>query len=151
MKSLMIKVSALILLVFLLGSIVGCGNKEAVDSEDLLAGKTPVDICDNSMFPTFEKGDTIYISQIKDASELHVGDIITYWTVIDDEFVFNTHRIVEIYDGGNSLFFATKGDNNDTEDPWTVSEAEIVGVYSRFNAKTGEDEGATIIKSADKK
>ncbi len=150
MKSLMIKVSALILLVFLLGSIAGCG-KEETKNTDVYAGKTPLDIYDDSMFPTFEKGDTIYVSPVKDASELHAGDIITYWTVIDGERVLNTHRIVEIYDSGTYLAFATKGDNNDTEDSSTVYDFDIVGVYSRYNAKTGEDEGATIIKSSDKK
>lgn len=104
----------------------------------------------DSMVPKINPGDLIIDKEVKDASELHKGDIITYWTVIDGERVLNTHRIVEIYDGGNYLIFATKGDNNNTEDPLTVHESEIVGVYSRYNAETGEDEGATKIKGLGK-
>ena len=103
-----------------------------------------------SMEPTISPGDLIIDKAVGDASELHVGDIITYWTVIDGERVLNTHRIVEIYDGGNYLIFATKGDNNSTEDPLTVHESEIVGVYSRYNAETKEDEGAKRIKGLGK-
>lgn len=103
-----------------------------------------------SMEPTINPGDLIIDKAVGDTSELKVGDIITYWTVIDGERVLNTHRIVEIYDGGNYLIFATKGDNNSTEDPLTVHESEIVGVYSRYNAETKEDEGATRIKGLGK-
>ena len=103
-----------------------------------------------SMEPTISPGDLIIDKSVGDASELHVGDIITYWTVIDGERVLNTHRIVEIYDGGSYLIFATKGDNNSTEDPLTVHESEIVGVYSRYNAETGKDEGAKRIKGLGK-
>ena len=82
-----------------------------------------------SMYPTLLPGDLIFDTKVKDASELEVGDIITYWTVINGESVLNTHTIHEIYDGGDHLIFATKGDNNLTADPMTVHESKIVGVY----------------------
>ena len=72
----------------------------------------------------------IISNAVKDASELEVGDIITYWTVINGERVLNTHRISEVYDGGNYRIFATKGDNNMIADPLTVHESEVVGKYS---------------------
>lgn len=83
-----------------------------------------------SMYPTLEPGDLIFGKGIKDTSELEVGDIITYWTVINGERVLNTHRIVEIYDGGNHLIFETQGDNNTTTDPLTVHESEVVAQYN---------------------
>jgi signal peptidase len=83
-----------------------------------------------SMHPTIEPGDLIFDKRVKDTSTLQVGDIITYWTIIDGERVLNTHRIVEIYDGGNYRIFATKGDKNDVEDPLTVHESEVVGKYN---------------------
>jgi len=83
-----------------------------------------------SMYPTLEPGDLIFDKGIKDTSELEVGDIITYWTVINGERVLNTHRIVEIYDGGGHLIFETQGDNNTTSDPLTVHESEVVGQYT---------------------
>ena len=84
----------------------------------------------NSMYPTIKEGDLIFDKQVKDSEELKIDDIITYWTVIDGERVLNTHRIIEIYDGGEYRIFQTKGDNVDTEDPMTVHESEIVGKYT---------------------
>ena len=82
-----------------------------------------------SMYPTLLPGDMIFDTKVKDASELEVGDIITYWTVINGERVLNTHTVHQIYDGGGYLIFATKGDNNLAADALTVHESEIVGVY----------------------
>jgi signal peptidase len=82
-----------------------------------------------SMYPTINPGDLIFDTAVKDTSELEVGDIITYWTVIDGERVLNTHRITQIYDGGGYLIFETKGDNNTVADALTVHESEIVGQY----------------------
>lgn len=83
-----------------------------------------------SMSPTLNAGDLIIDSAVKDTSALKVGDIITYWTVINGERVLNTHRITAIYDGGGHRIFATKGDNNTIEDSLTVHESEVVGKYS---------------------
>ncbi len=83
-----------------------------------------------SMYPTLNSGDMIFDSAVKDPSQLVIGDIITYWTVIDGERVLNTHRITQIYDGGGHLIFQTKGDNNTIEDSLTVHESEIVGQYN---------------------
>lgn len=83
-----------------------------------------------SMYPTLKPGDMIFDSAVKDTSTLEVGDIITYWTVIDGQRVLNTHRIIEIYDGGGYLIFGTQGDNNTVADSLTVHESEIVGQYN---------------------
>ena len=83
-----------------------------------------------SMYPTMKPGDLIFDTAVKDTGELKIGDIITYWTVIDGERVLNTHRITEIYDGGGYIIFQTKGDNNTIEDSLTVHESEIVGQYN---------------------
>lgn len=83
----------------------------------------------DSMYPTLEPGDLIIDFEMKDATKLKRGDIITYWTNINGERVLNTHRIENIYDGGGFLFFETKGDKNTLVDTLTVHEGEIVGVY----------------------
>ena len=83
----------------------------------------------DSMYPILMPGDMIFDTAVKDASELEVGDIITYWTVINGERVLNTHKVHQIYDGGGYLIFATKGENNQTADALTVHESEIVGIY----------------------
>ena len=85
----------------------------------------------DSMFPTLKPGDLIFSTQVKDTSTLQVGDIITYWTVIDGQRALNTHRIHAIYDMGDGKpLFATKGDNNTSADPLNVQSGNIVGKYS---------------------
>ena len=84
----------------------------------------------DSMYDTLIPGDLIVDVPVKDAKELRQGDIITYWTIISGERVLNTHRIVNIYDGGDFCIFETQGDNNTIADPLTVHESEIVGKYA---------------------
>ena len=83
-----------------------------------------------SMYPTFEPGDLIFDKAVKDSSDLEIGDIITYWTVIDGQRVLNTHRIIQIYDGGGYRIFETQGDNNTIADALTVHESEVVGKFN---------------------
>ena len=88
-----------------------------------------------SMYPTLLPGDMIFDTPVKNTKELEIGDVITYWTVIDGERVLNTHRISQIYDGGGYLIFETKGDNNTMADSLTVHESEIIGQWG--GAKIG--------------
>lgn len=83
----------------------------------------------DSMYPQIQPGDMIFDTGIRDTGELKIGDVITYWTVIDGKRALNTHRIVEIYDGGGYLVFETKGDKNDVNDALTVHESEVVGQW----------------------
>ena len=83
----------------------------------------------DSMYPALVSGDMIIDVAVKDPGDLRPGDVITYWTVIGGQRVLNTHRIENIYNGGDYLIFETKGDNNTAVDPLTVHESELVGKY----------------------
>ena len=83
----------------------------------------------DSMYPAIHSGDLIIDTAVKDPGELRKNDVITFWTVINGERVLNTHRIENIYDGGDYLIFETKGDANKQVDPLTVHESELVGKY----------------------
>lgn len=83
----------------------------------------------DSMQDTLNPGDLAIGTRVKDTNDLRPGDIITYWTIINGERVLNTHRIIEIYDGGEYLIFQTKGDNNTLEDPLTVDSREVIAQY----------------------
>ena len=82
-----------------------------------------------SMYPILKPGDLIFNTAVEKPEDLQVGDIITYWTVINGERVLNTHKIHEIYDGGGYLIFETKGEANTVVDSLTVHESEVVGKY----------------------
>lgn len=93
-------------------------------------GIRPFAIQTDSMVPFFSKGDLVIDTVIRDYNDLEVGDVITFWTVIQGERVLNSHRIVQVDDYGNYLSFVTKGDNNTLEDYMTVHQSEIVGKYA---------------------
>ena len=94
-----------------------------------ILGVRPFTVQSDSMYPALQPGDLIIDTAVKDPATLKMGDIVTYWTIIDGERVLNTHRITGIYDGGTYRIFETKGDRNTIADPLTVHESEIVGKF----------------------
>ena len=91
-------------------------------------GYTPLIVKSQSMAPTFNEGDLIIIKQY-DPAKLKVGDIITFHTIINNEFALNTHRIDRIEEKGGSRSYVTKGDNNAIADTHMIADGDIVGKY----------------------
>ena len=75
-----------------------------------------------SMEPTIMTGDVI-IAQTPQPPA--INQIITF---IDAEKRVITHRIIDT-DPNDSSSFITKGDNNNTEDPTSISADHIIGTY----------------------
>lgn len=95
-------------------------------------GYTPFSVQTDSMKPTFVKGDYIFIEDCN-TDELKVGDIITYFTIIDGQRVVNTHRIVEINDNNGLIQYRTQGDNKETNpevDKLMLSPGDVIGKYN---------------------
>lgn len=93
-----------------------------------LAGYTPLTVASDSMSPTFRAGDLIIIRKC-DPEMLKEGDIVTFHTIINNEFALNTHRITEIQDLGGARSYVTKGDNNELADIHMIADGDIVGKY----------------------
>ena len=93
-----------------------------------LAGFTPLIVQSDSMAPTFYAGDLIVIRECEPV-KLQVGDVITFHTIINNEYALNTHRIAEIRENGAVRSYVTKGDNNAVEDTHVISDGDIVGQY----------------------
>jgi signal peptidase len=91
-------------------------------------GYSPFSIQTNSMKPTMSKGDLIIVKNV-DPSTLVVGDIISFYDTIDGENIIKTHRIIDIFDDGKARIYTTKGDANDTDDNFGLTEVDIVGKY----------------------
>lgn len=91
----------------------------------------------NSMSPIINEGDLVIGKAVPKnvdkrhefAMDLRPGDIITYQTIINGEPALNTHGIYNIYDGGDFVYFETKGENNDYVDPATVHENSLEAKY----------------------
>lgn len=79
-----------------------------------------------SMTPTYSIGGVVYVKEA-DASDIRIGDVITYRMGTDTEYVM-THRVVEM-DGS---FFVTKGDANETVDPEPVAYNRLIGKVVLF-------------------
>ena len=95
-----------------------------------LMGYIPLTVDSQSMSPTFNEGDLIICKQIDDVKSLEIGDVITFWTIIDGQKVKNTHRIVAINEIDNTRSFVTRGDNNPQDDTVPASANDIIGKWT---------------------
>jgi signal peptidase len=73
-----------------------------------------------SMEPGISPGDVV-VTVAEPASEVEVGDVITYQIPIEDHRV-ETHRVVKVlHHRDGSIAIRTKGDANENADPWTAT------------------------------
>lgn len=93
-----------------------------------LAGYTPLTVASDSMAPTFRAGDLIIIRKC-DPAKLREGDIITFHTIVNNQYALNTHRISEIQELSGVRSYVTKGDNNAVADVHRISDGDIVGKF----------------------
>lgn len=93
-----------------------------------LAGFTPLTVQSDSMAPTFDENDLIFIQQC-DPFSLQVGDIVTFHAIIDNQYALNTHRIIAINEVNGLNSYTTKGDNNELADQHVIADGDIVGKY----------------------
>ena len=125
-----ILISILLWAVILLAALFAFTTLATKNSNQVasLAGFTPLSVVSDSMAPTFNAGDLIIIRKC-DPATLNQGDIVTFHTIINNEFALNTHRIAEIQDQGGVRSYVTKGDNNAIADVHMISDGDIVGKY----------------------
>ena len=79
-------------------------------------------IASNSMHPTYSRGDAVIYEKIN-PENIEIGDIL----VFTKEGKVITHRVIKKQYKNNSYHFNTKGDNNDSQDAFTIEEASVLG------------------------
>ena len=78
-------------------------------------GYAPLSVQSNSMEPTINQDDLIIGKVTDDLSQkFEVGDVVTFPIKIDDVQTLNTHRIVEVIEDNNVIYYRTQGDNKKT-------------------------------------
>ncbi len=77
-----------------------------------------------SMEPTLKVGDIVYVKDVN-AEDVKIGDIINFYQE-EREYTI-THRCVDIVEQENKTFFITKGDANEENDSFLVSEDTLIG------------------------
>ena len=86
-------------------------------------GYKVLQVMSGSMDDVFSVGDVILIKETRQ-EEIKKGDIITF----KKENII-THRIVEINKTNDTMYYTTKGDNNNVNDAEKVKYEEIEGKY----------------------
>lgn len=129
-KGITIIISIVLWAIILLAALFAFTTLATKNQTDVasLAGFTPMIVESDSMAPTFCKGDLIVIRQC-DTASLEEGDIITFHTIIENEYALNTHRIDSISEQNGVRSYVTKGDNNSIADTHIISDGDIVGKY----------------------
>ena len=90
-----------------------------------IAGVIPVVFTDtNSMDPVIDIGTTALELTVTDPNDIQVGDIVSYETPLAPGTVV-IHRVVEIGEDEEGLYFIFKGDNNPTTDPDKVRPSQL--------------------------
>ena len=80
----------------------------------------------NSMDPLIDENSTTIEISPKNEEEIKIGDIIAY--NIDDVDYALVHRVVEIGNDEEGIYFLTKGDNYYKNDPYRIRFQQIEGV-----------------------
>ena len=129
-KGITIVISIILWAVILLAALFAFTTLATRDQNSVasLAGFTPMIVETDSMAPTFCAGDLIFIKKCDPAS-LKEGDIITFHTIIQNEYALNTHRIDSISEENGMRSYTTKGDNNEIADMHVIADGDIVGKY----------------------
>lgn len=97
-------------------------NKDEVPT---FGGYCPLIVLTDSMFPQIESGDLI-ICQSIEATEIKVGDVISFFDPEGNGESVVTHQVIEILEDGS---FRTQGTNNNTPDALPIPVENLVGIY----------------------
>lgn len=84
-----------------------------------------VTIGSESMVPTINKGDIAIVDKSVTTEDLKENDIL----VFKHDSIIIIHRIVKILVVNGETYYYTKGDNNNAEDGYPITESQIVGMY----------------------
>ena len=93
-----------------------------------VAGKLPLIVLTDSMYPVIQSGDLIICSTAQ-PEEIETGDVIAFFDPAGNGTTIVTHRVLEVTELDGRTAWRTKGDNNNTEDRLLVTGEKLVAVY----------------------
>jgi signal peptidase len=83
-------------------------------------------VSSGSMIPTLKVGDVIAIKNGGSIESLKIGDIIVYKYPISTDRII-VHRVNDVVRDAEGIGIKTKGDNNPSQDSWTVRPQHYLG------------------------
>jgi signal peptidase len=81
-------------------------------------------ISSDSMKPRLNINDVVIVKKGYESSQYKKGNIITF---IREDGEIITHRIERIVERNSVKYYITKGDNNELEDEYTITDNDIIG------------------------
>lgn len=86
-------------------------------------------VVSGSMEPNINKGDLLFLQGV-DPEDIEVGDVIVYdahglWVGAPEDPI--VHRVIDIIEEDNKLYFVTKGDANNNKDKEPVPGGRVLG------------------------
>ena len=93
-----------------------------------VAGKLPLIVLTDSMYPVIQSGDLIICSTAQ-PEEIEAGDVIAFFDPAGNGTTIVTHRVLEVTELDGRTAWRTMGDNNNTEDRLLVTGEKLVAVY----------------------
>ncbi len=107
-------------------TVVSLATQE--DGVPKVLGYVPLSIQTGSMEDTIMIGDLIITHAYED-QKLEEGQIISFFTIEQEQRIIMTHRIIEVNEVGQMLSYTTQGDNNEIPDKIEVAPGDIISVY----------------------
>lgn len=83
-------------------------------------------IASGSMTPNINKGDVVVIEKNLDYNNLNIGQVIAY----KKGNIVVVHRLIKKIEVDGKYYFYTKGDANDTEDNYEITEDMFIGIVN---------------------
>ncbi len=112
--------------------VKGWTNKDQVPS---IGGVAPMIVLTDSMVgeaeDCFNGGDLIFVKTVK-PEDIKVGDVISYFDPNGNGSTVTSHRVTNVFEKDGTIYFNTKGDNNNIEDKLPVAADKLVGKYTGF-------------------
>lgn len=117
------KVSATLLLVAAVALVGVLAVPSVVGAEESFV------VLSGSMEPTLQSGDVVVVRSVEPAA-VKEGDVITFRAPGDADKAERdriTHRVVEKKRTDSGVVYRTKGDANESPDPWRVQHSQVIG------------------------
>ncbi|WP_068673107.1 signal peptidase I SipW [Oceanobacillus sp. Castelsardo] len=121
--------SVLMIVLFAVAALVVI-NKASGGEPEILGYQLKT-VLSGSMEPEIQTGSVIAVTPVEgdERKELGNGDVITF---MESDDMLVTHRVIDVNNSGDNVFYTTKGDNNNAPDTNPVLAENVVAVYQGF-------------------
>ncbi len=92
-------------------------------------------IVSDSMEPTINVGDVVFINNQVDLDDVSIGDIVAFETTINNQEVVVVHYVYDI--DTTEQTFTTIAENQEIPDDWTLTSDDLIGRYMNHLSRIG--------------